>query len=135
MKMFTLLFCLLLSSQAFSAYVIVVNSNNAADISKSDVKKIFLGKKGAFSDGSNAIPVNLKEGDAVRGTFISNVLKKNEGQYVAYWSKMMFTGNGVPPQEVASLAEMKKLIAENPATVGFIDESMVDGSVKVIDSF
>ncbi|MCC2615181.1 phosphate ABC transporter substrate-binding protein [Aestuariibacter halophilus] len=127
--------CLLCASPAFAGYVVIVNAGNGAEVSMSDVKKIYLGKKGAFSNGENAIPITLSEGDAVRGQFNDGVLNKNEGQYVAYWSKMVFTGNGVPPREVATMQEVKDLVAKNPSTIGFIDESLVDGSVKVVGSF
>jgi hypothetical protein len=50
----------------------------------------------------------------------------------AYWSKIIFTGRGQPPNEVSSSAEMKKRIGENTAAIGYIELSMVDASVRVL---
>lgn len=135
MKIIIIIAALLLSSPGFAATAIIVNSANGAEVSMRDVKKIFLGKIGSFSDGNNAIPMTLSEGDDTRTRFNSEVLGKNEGQYIAYWSKMVFTGNGVPPQEVSSMEELKAEVSKNPSTIGFIDESLVDDSVRVIGTF
>jgi hypothetical protein len=50
----------------------------------------------------------------------------------AYWAKIIFTGRGQPPQEVRSSAELKKRIAQDPAAIGYIDESLLDDSVRVV---
>jgi hypothetical protein len=48
---------------------------------------------------------------------------------------MVFTGNGVPPQEVSNVQEMKDVIAKNPSTVGYIDAALVDDTLRVIGRF
>lgn len=53
----------------------------------------------------------------------------------AYWSKLVFTGKGTPPQEVPGDAEVKALIGSNPSTIGYIDAGSVDASVKVVHKF
>ncbi|MCV2885589.1 phosphate ABC transporter substrate-binding protein [Aestuariibacter sp. AA17] len=133
----TILF-ILLSVVAFSAFsknVVIMNASNSNAISEADIKKIFLGKKGAFDDGSKVLPVTYTEGDAIRAAFNDGMLGKSETKYVAYWSKMLFTGAGVPPQEVASQDEMLDVISKNPSTIGIIEESKVNDSVKVVASF
>jgi hypothetical protein len=44
----------------------------------------------------------------------------------------VFTGQGQPPKEVADPASVKKAVAADPKTVGYIDKSDVDASVKVV---
>ena len=120
---------------ALAEGVVVTSQANTAEISLKDVKKIFLGKKGAYADGQKALPVTLIEGDALRAQFNHEVLGKQESQYIAYWSKMVFTGNSVPPQEVSNVQEMKDVIAKNPSTVGYIDAALVDDTLRVIGRF
>ena len=36
---------------------------------------------------------------------------------------------------IATEEEMLSLVATNPNTIGFVDESKVDGSVKVVGTF
>ncbi|RZP31335.1 MAG: phosphate ABC transporter substrate-binding protein, partial [Alteromonas sp.] len=63
------------------------------------------------------------------------VLGKSESQYSAFWSKLVFTGRGTPPEMIATEDEMLNLVATNPNTIGFVDEGKVDGTVKVVGTF
>jgi len=71
----------------------------------------------------------------VRASFNGGVLGKSESQYSAFWSKLVFTGRGTPPESVSSQEEMLQLVATNPNTLGFIDESLVTDAVKVVSTF
>jgi ABC-type phosphate transport system substrate-binding protein len=126
---------LIASASAWSGVAVIVNPNNANALSEADVTRIFLGKKKAYPDGSEAIPVDQAEGSPIRSSFVGTVLKKNDQQIKAYWAQLLFTGKGTPPKEVGSGADVKKLIAENPALIGYIDSSEVDASVKVVHQF
>jgi ABC-type phosphate transport system substrate-binding protein len=126
---------LIASVSAWSGVAVIVNPNNANALSEADVTRIFLGKKKAYPDGSEAIPVDQAEGSPIRSSFVGTVLKKNDQQIKAYWAQLLFTGKGTPPKEVGSGADVKKLIAENPALIGYIDSSEVDASVKVVHQF
>ncbi|MEO8135313.1 MAG: phosphate ABC transporter substrate-binding protein [Betaproteobacteria bacterium] len=101
-------------------------------LSKNQIVDIFLGKSARFPDGSQAIPIDLAEGSPVRDEFYGAFAGKSTAQIKAHWSKIIFTGRGQPPREVPNSAEMKKLIAENPGVIGYIEQSQVDRSVKVV---
>jgi len=62
------------------------------------------------------------------------VAEKNAGQVKAYWSKQLFSGNGTPPREVASVAEVKRAVAGDATAIGYIDRAALDASVKEIFS-
>ncbi len=126
---------LMASAAAWSGVAVIVNPANSNALSGADVTRIFLGKKKSFPDGSEAIPVDQAEGSATRSTFVSTVLKKNDQQIKAYWAQLLFTGKGTPPKEVGSAADVKKLVSQNPALIGYIDSSEVDDSVKVAYEF
>jgi ABC-type phosphate transport system substrate-binding protein len=134
-KLNTLLASLLLSASACAEIAVIVNPGNSADISADDVKKIYLGKISSFSDGKDALPLTLKEGNALRGDFNQRALGKDDVRYVAYWSKMLFTGAGVPPKEMDSEQAIVELVATNPNTIGFVDSANVSPNVKVVTSF
>jgi ABC-type phosphate transport system substrate-binding protein len=126
---------LIASVSVWAGVAVIVHPNNGNALSEADVTRIFLGKKKAYPDGSEAIPVDQAEGSPIRSSFVSTVLKKNDQQIKAYWAQLLFTGKGTPPKEVGGGADVKKLIAENPALIGYIDASEVDGSVKVVHQF
>ena len=89
----------------------------------------------SYPDGGTIIAINQLEGSPVRAAFDESVLGKSSSQIKSYWSKLMFTGKGTPPQEVQSDAEVKQLVAANPSIIGYVDASLVDDSVKVLLKF
>lgn len=115
--------------------VIVHPSNGNASLDQGTVKKIFLGKAKKFPDGSQAIPIDQGDDSPVKKGFLDTVVGKSPSQLKSYWSKRVFTGKGTPPKQVGSGADVKKLVAENPATIGYIDSSEVDGTVKVVMTY
>lgn len=115
--------------------VIVSASNSNANMSDKDIAKLFLGKSKSFPDGSQAIPVDQNAGSAARSSFQDKVLGKSDSQLKSYWSRLIFTGKGTPPKESGDDAAIKSLVASNPNTIGYIDASAVDDSVKVLHKF
>jgi len=111
---------------------VIVHPSNNAVIDQSAIKRIFLGKASSFPDGGKSIPVVLK-GDAA-DEFNQKVLDKSTNQLKSYWSKLVFTGKGTPPQE-ADQSEMLNLIAHNPDLIGFVPKGSETGDVKVVASF
>jgi hypothetical protein len=45
---------------------------------------------------------------------------------------MLFTGRGQPPREAPDNAAVRKLVADNPSLIGYIDRSALDASVKPV---
>ncbi len=133
--LFTAIVVLVVSGRLHAETSIIVHPKNASDLDKRAIAKLFLGKYKSFPGGSKALPINIKEGADARESFDSSILGKNASQLKAYWSKQLFTGKGTPPKEVEDQEEIKKLVAENPSVIGYIDSDLVDDSVKVVLSF
>lgn len=131
LSVLSFLFCLTGLSWAEVA-VIVHPSTNFEVLSENDVSRLFLGKIKTFPSGERAVPVNLSEGSSVRNKFNEVVCKKNSSQYKAYWSQLVFTGKGTPPNDVGDDGAVKALIAANPNMIGYIDAEAVDATVKVV---
>ncbi len=115
-----------------SLAVVVGTSSNAPKLNNDQVSAIFLGTVKTFPNGEKAIPIDQTAGTPAFGHFYSQVAGRSEAQIKAYWSRMVFTGKGAPPQEAGDGAAVKKLVASNPNLVGYIDAAQVDGSVKVL---
>jgi len=112
--------------------VIVHPSVGVSSLTQDDVSRIFLAKSKTFPNEKAAVPVNQNEGSAARAAFEDKVLKKTPSQVNAYWTQLIFTGKGTPPKDVGADADVKKLVADNPNIVGYIDSSAVDASVTVV---
>lgn len=122
-----------LAPAAWADVAVVVSAKSpVGPMTPEQVSQLFLGKTSTFPGGAQALPIDQAEGQAPREEFYSKVAGKSAAQVKAYWSKIIFTGKGQPPKEVPNTAEVKKLISGNPNTIGYIEKSAVDSSVKVV---
>lgn len=117
---------------AADVVAVVSAKNPVASLSRHQVMDIFLGKAHQFPDGRPAMPVDQVEGSAARDVFYLEFSGQSPAQIKAYWSKIIFTGRGQPPPEVSNGLQVKRFIAEHPDAIGYIEDRLVDGSVKVV---
>jgi ABC-type phosphate transport system substrate-binding protein len=118
---------------AAAQIVVIVSSDSpVAALSPAQVSDIFLSKTGTFPGGVQVVPIDQADGSPIRLEFYSKTTGKTPELLKAYWSKMIFTGQGEPPREVADSEKIKKLVAANPHYIGYIDKSAVDASVKMV---
>lgn len=125
---------LTLGAGAIAADVVAVVSSRSpvTALSAIQVADIFLGKANRFPDGTQAVPIDLAEGSAERNAFYAKLTGKSAAQMKAHWSKIIFTGRGQPPRQMANSMEVKKLIAGNPNAIGYIEQGLLDPSVRVL---
>lgn len=132
MKILISVLCLLLSVGAVAEVVVIVHPSNNNTIAQTDLEPLFMVKKSTFADGGKVAPYYLSADDAVRNQFDEKILGKSSAQLKAYWSKLVFTGKGTPPQELANSAEAVAKVAADPAGIAYVDKSAVTGAVKVV---
>lgn len=124
---------LVLVQPVYAGVVAVVSSKSAVgNLTKEQIADIYLGNTKNFPNGGPALPADLPEGANERGDFHKAITGKTSAQFKAYWAKMVFSGKGTPPKEIASVADLKALIAANPNVIGYLEKSAVDSSVKVV---
>ena len=127
---------LVLSMYAASAYadvVVVVSANSTVTrLTPEQVTNIFLGKTDVFPNGIKAVPIDQAEENPIRNEFYLKVSSKSSSQLSAYWTKIIFTGNGFPPKILNDDVSVKKAVANNPNAIGYIDKNEADKSVRVI---
>ena len=122
-----------LASTAHADVVVIVSAKSPVTrLTAEQIAKIFLGKTSSFPDDSDAVPIDQTEGSAVRDEFYSKVVHKSSPQVTAYWAKVIFTGDGRPPETLESNLAVRKAVAKNTNAIGYVDKSAVDKSVRVI---
>lgn len=133
---FPVLFSALLAAapvQAGAEVVVIVSAKSpVASLRADQVADIFLGHLANFPDGGQAVALDQQVGSTQRDEFYVKVAAKTPPLVKAYWSKMIFTGRGQPPKEVPNAAAVRKMVADNPALIGYIDRSELDASVKPV---
>ncbi len=116
-----------------SDLVVIVSARASVTALRSDqVADIFLSEANRFPDGSEAVAVDQGVGSPLRDEFYDRVARRSPALMKAYWTKMIFTGRGQPPREVANSAAVRKLVADNPGMIGYIERSALDATVRPV---
>jgi ABC-type phosphate transport system substrate-binding protein len=124
---------LLLAGPAQAELVVIVSAKSPVTALRADqVADIFLGQSGRFPEGGEAVALDQLIGSPIRDDFYGKVAAKSPPLLKAYWTKMIFTGRGQPPREVNGSAAVRRMVAENPNLIGYIDKTMLDASVKAV---
>jgi len=125
---------LLTLAQAASAQIaVIVNpKSQMASMTQEQVAAIFLGKNNRLPSGATAVPADLPESSAVRDQFYSKAAGKSSAQVKATWARLTFSGKATPPREMTTASDVKKHVASNVDAIGYIEQSAVDNTVKVV---
>lgn len=112
--------------------VVVHPANTIMRITPSELSDIYLGRSDEFANGKAAEPLDQESQSAARSQFIRDVLRMDEGALKNYWSKLMFSGKGQPPEMLKGDEAVRDAVATNPQGIGYISKSAVNSSVKVV---
>lgn len=124
---------LLFMTAARSEPVLVVSAKSPIEaLTLAQASDLYLGRTASLPNGVAVVPIDQAEGSAMRTAFHLKVTQKSPHLLKAHWSKIIFTGRGQPPKYVADDNAMKKLIAENPNAIGYMDRSAVDAQLKIV---
>jgi hypothetical protein len=124
---------LLLSPCALAGGVVVTGAKSPlSSLSKEQVRDLYLGNISSLPDGRNATLIDQPQSSPLRDEFYLKVTNKSAAQAKAQWAKLYFTGRGMPPREGMDSADIKRILNSTPDAIGYIEESDLDSSVKVI---
>lgn len=129
-----LLLAVTIASVSAQAEIAVIANKSVAitSIAETQAAAIFLSQLDVLEDGTQLIPVDQKDDQETRTAFYVKVIKKDAAQLNAYWSRMVFSGQGQPPKKMADDAAVLGLVRANPNVIGYVDAVAVNNSVKVL---
>ena len=125
------LFCLpalllVVACGAHAADLVVIANPAVGPLTKDQVADVFLGKSQAYT------PVDQADGSPAYADFYKKAAGRDVAQVKSTWSRIVFSGKGQAPKQLADSAAVKKAVAADPKGVGYIDKAAVDGTVKVV---
>ncbi len=120
-------------ANASAELVVIVSARNPLPaLSPDQVAAIFLGQAGRFPGGGEVVALDQRLGSNEREQFYAQVTGKTPALLKAHWSKMVFTGRGQPPREAVDSASVRRMVADNPSMIGYIDRAALDASVRPV---
>jgi ABC-type phosphate transport system substrate-binding protein len=121
-----LILALLLAASARAEEIVVIVNPASPPLSKVQIADIYLARINTWT------PIDQAVGSLIYTEFYKRATGRDAAQVKAIWSKILFTGRGVPPKQLLDSDAVKKAVAANPRAVGYIEKSAVDDSVKVV---
>lgn len=112
--------------------VIVSARSNISMLSADQIAEIFLFQTNRFPNGNEVVPIDQDLGSPLRDEFYSKVTNRTPALVKAHWARLIFTGRGQPPAEVDGNAAMRRMIAENPGMIGYVERTALDPSVRAV---
>ncbi|MFB9289638.1 phosphate ABC transporter substrate-binding protein [Pseudoduganella plicata] len=113
--------------------VVIVSARTPLTMLRTDqAAGIFLGESYSLPDGGEAVALDQSVGSPLRDEFYRKVAHRSPALMKAYWTKMIFTGRGQPPREAPSSAAVRRLVADNPGMVGYIERAALDPTVRPV---
>ncbi|WP_206019596.1 substrate-binding domain-containing protein [Pseudomaricurvus alkylphenolicus] len=90
-------------------------------LSLNEVRAIFSMRVRAWPDGSPITVFVLPDDDPQHQTFVRQVLTLLPHQLRRNWNRLVYTGIGQAPVEVASETEMRRRLAATPGSIGYLN--------------
>lgn len=118
------------SMQRDSVVVVVSARSEITEISRLHLADLYMGRTTRFPNGQPAMPVDQRAGSPARSVFLAEFLDRTESQMKSHWSRLIFTGRGRPPRDVADNEAVREMVARDPRAIGYIDPRLVDRSLR-----
>lgn len=120
------------SPVADSVVVVVSADSPVTEITRQHLADLYLGRTTRLPNGGSAKPIDQGTTSAARTDFYQRYLGRSLAEIKAHWSRLIFTGRGRPPRDVPSGEDVRRLVAEDPGAIGYIERHLVDGSVRIV---
>jgi len=113
-------------------YVVVHATNPVKALSQKEVTDLYMGRSRAFPNGDFALVFDLPRDHALRATFYQQLVGMSPAQVNSYWSRLMFTGQTMPPQPLPTEAAVLDMVRRNPSAIGYLADEPADRGVRVV---
>ena len=123
---------LLAATVARGEFLVVVNKGNeVVEISKSDLKRIFLGKLKEIG-GEQVVATNQPLDSDIAREFLKDILGMTPEEYKEYWLEQQVKAGGTAPRIMRTDDNVSSFVGELPGGVGYIAKVKEGSNVKVV---
>jgi ABC-type phosphate transport system substrate-binding protein len=113
--------------------IVVNRANPVNNLSFSELRKVFLGRRSHWPNGRRIAVAMLNYGQPERETVLKDIYEMDENGFRNYFLRGMFRGEVfVSPKTLASPTIVKKFVFNAPGAIGYLRANEVDTSVKVL---
>jgi ABC-type phosphate transport system substrate-binding protein len=102
-------------------YVVIVHPTTAVSrLDRKQLEDIFLRRATRWPDDTPIRPVDLGPGSSTRARFSQEILSRPLTAVRSYWQQRIFSGQGLPPPELANDEEVVTYVLTHPGAIGYV---------------
>lgn len=121
------------ANHASNDFVVIANPNSGVEkMSKDEVINVYMGRNRKLSSGVTAQPLDLENPLTEKANFYNTMVNKELSEISSYWARLMFSGQGSPPRQVASAEQAVELVGRLKGAIAYVDRKKIDKRVRVV---
>ena len=113
-------------------YIITQAGNAQPALTQKQAVDLFMGRDRAFANGDFARTLDLPRDHPRRAAFYQALTGLNAAQVNSYWSRLMFSGQNMPPQELPEEAAVIDAVKRNPNALGWLSKEPADKQLRTL---
>jgi hypothetical protein len=111
--------------------VVVAKGSSVTNISRSDLKRCFLGEPVSAGD-KNLVPFNAAVGTPERSGFDKAVLGMTPDEVGRFWVDRKVRGQSAAPRSLPSPAHIAKVAAKFPSAIGYLPADQLTSDIQAV---
>jgi hypothetical protein len=113
--------------------VVVVHPDSKVQaLSQRDVSDLYLGRTRSLGSARLALVLDHPRDSVLRREFFNRVNGMDIGRVNAYWARLQFSGDALPPAAVRDDRSVLDVVRRQRDAIGYVDAAHVDDSVRVV---
>jgi hypothetical protein len=121
------------ANPASADFYLVVNSGNPQSaLSQKEAVDLFMGRSRSFANGDFALVFDLPRDNPQRAAFYLALTGMSPAQVNSYWSRLMFSGQSMPPQPLPDETAMVDIVKRNPSAIGWLSKEPADKLLRTL---
>lgn len=113
-------------------YVVVQSGNPQKSMTQKEALDLYTGRSRTFPNGDFALMFDMPRDSPQRAAFYQALTGMNLAQINSYWSRLMFSGQTMPPQGLPNEQAMVSIVARNPSAIGYLGQEPTDKSLRTV---
>ena len=113
-------------------YVVVPATSPVHAMTQKEVVDLYMGRSRAFPGGDIALPFDLPRDNPGHAAFYEALTGLGQAQINSYWSRLMFSGQTMPPPALPTEAAMADVVKRNPSAIGYLLQEPTDKALHVV---
>jgi len=113
-------------------FLVVQAASPIKSLTQKEAVDLYTGRSRAFGNGEFALIFDLPRDSPQRAAFYQALTGMSPAQINSYWSRLMFSGQTMPPQTLPNEQAMIAIVSRNPSALGYLSQEPNDKALRTV---